>query len=215
MGAAPQAPRTRVTARARDLRFDAGSLSLNLVATAGRRPVGPLERMGDAERLAAWCRGVGLTPAPGYDPDALLRSLHALRDAAYDIASSLLDGRRPSPASVNLVNELAAPEPPAPRLELTPDSVRPAPGSALLPEDALLSVVARDLIDLVSDASRRERLTRCASEVCRMLYLNPPSGRPRQWCSMRRCGNNAKAAAHRRRKAATDEGRRAPESGST
>ncbi|MET9330538.1 CGNR zinc finger domain-containing protein [Streptomyces sp. P9-2] len=145
----------------------------------------------------------------------MLRSLHALRDAAYDIASSLLDGRRPSPASVNLVNELAAPEPPAPRLELTPDSVRPAPGSALLPEDALLSVVARDLIDLVSDASRRERLTRCASEVCRMLYLNPPSGRPRQWCSMRRCGNNAKAAAHRRRKAATDEGRRAPESGST
>ncbi len=138
-----------------------------------------------------------------------------MRDAAYDIASSLLDGRRPSPASVNLVNELAAPEPPAPRLELTPDGVRPAPGSALLPEDALLSVVARDLIDLVSDASRRERLTRCASEVCRMLYLNPPSGRPRQWCSMRRCGNNAKAAAHRRRKAATDEGRRAPESGST
>ncbi|MFC7512369.1 ABATE domain-containing protein [Streptomyces thermocarboxydus] len=51
--------------------------------------------MGDAERLAAWCRGVGLTPAPGYEAEALLRSLHALRDAAYDIASSLLDGHRP------------------------------------------------------------------------------------------------------------------------
>lgn len=97
MGAAPQAPRTRVTARARDLRFDAGTLSLNLVATVGRRPAGPVERMGDTERLAAWCRGVGLAPAPGYEAEALLRSLHALRDAAYDIASSLLDGHRPSP----------------------------------------------------------------------------------------------------------------------
>ncbi|GGQ55844.1 MULTISPECIES: CGNR zinc finger domain-containing protein [Actinomycetes] len=206
MGAAPQAPRTRVTARARDLRFDAGSLSLNLVATVGRRPVGPVERMGDAERLAAWCRGVGLTPAPGYEPEALLRSLHALRDAAYDIASSLLDGHHPSPASVELVNGLAACEPPAARLELTAGGVRPAPGSGMLTEDALLSVVARDLIELVADASRRERLTACASEVCRMLYLNPPSGRARQWCSMRRCGNNAKAAAHRRRRAATAEG---------
>ncbi|MFE8952682.1 CGNR zinc finger domain-containing protein [Streptomyces althioticus] len=206
MGAAPQAPRTRVTARARDLRFDAGSLSLNLVATVGRRPVGPVERMGDAERLAAWCHGVGLTPAPGYDAKALLRSLHALRDAAYDIASSLLDGHRPSPASVDLVNGLAACEPPAARLELTSTGVRPAPGSDLLTEDALLSAVSRDLIELVSDASRRERLTTCASEVCRMLYLDPPSGRTRQWCSMRRCGNNAKAAAHRRRRAATAEG---------
>ncbi|NEC49196.1 CGNR zinc finger domain-containing protein [Actinospica acidiphila] len=206
MGAAPQAPRTRVTARARDLRFDAGSLSLNLVATVGRRPVGPVERMGDAERLAAWCRGVGLTPAPGYEPEALLRSLHALRDAAYDIASSLLDGHRPSPASVELVNGLAACEPPAARLELTAGGVRPAPGSGMLTEDALLSVVARDLIELVADPSRGERLTSCASEVCRMLYLNPPSGRARQWCSMRRCGNNAKAAAHRRRRTATAGG---------
>ncbi|MGW3479919.1 CGNR zinc finger domain-containing protein [Streptomyces althioticus] len=206
MGAAPQAPRTRVTTRARDLRFDAGSLSLNLVATVGRRPVGPVERMGDAERLATWCRGVGLTPAPGYEPEALLRSLHALRDAVYDIASSLLDGHHPSPASVELVNGLAACEPPAARLELTAGGVRPAPGSGMLTEDALLSVVARDLIELVADASRRERLTACASEVCRMLYLNPPSGRARQWCSMRRCGNNAKAAAHRRRRAATAEG---------
>lgn len=59
MGASPQEPRTRVTARARDLRFDAGTLSLNLVATVGRRPAGPVERMGDAERLAAWCAAWG------------------------------------------------------------------------------------------------------------------------------------------------------------
>lgn len=68
-----QPPRTRVTAQLRALRFDAGTLCLNLVATVGRRPGVPVERMGDAERLEAWCRGVGLTLADGYDPGTSCR----------------------------------------------------------------------------------------------------------------------------------------------
>ncbi|WP_252126560.1 hypothetical protein [Streptomyces sp. MBT84] len=51
--------RTRITARQRELRFDAGSLSLNLIATVGRRPTTPIERMGDIERLTAWFAGWG------------------------------------------------------------------------------------------------------------------------------------------------------------
>ncbi len=106
--------------------------------------------------------------------------------------------------SVDLVNALAHWR--TARTQAGVDGGRGAtgPGSDLLTENALLSAVARDLIGLVSDESRRERLTMCASEVCRMLYLNPASGLPRQWCSMRRCGNTAKAAAHRRRRSATD-----------
>src|SRR3954447_3812931 len=204
MGGSPQAPRTRVTSQARDLRFDAGALSLDLVATVGRRPVGPVERMGDVRRLDAWCRGVGVTLTRGHEPASVLRSLHVLRDAAFDVASSAVDGHRPSPGSVALVTELAGVEPPVPQLELTEDGVPAAQHGARLTERELLSVIARDLIRLVSDPELRARLTMCASDACRMIYLNPPSGRPRQWCSMRRCGNNAKAAAHRRRKAVHD-----------
>ncbi|MFB7653256.1 MULTISPECIES: CGNR zinc finger domain-containing protein [unclassified Streptomyces] len=192
-------PRRRVTARLRELRFDAGALSLNLVATVGRRPGVPVERMGDAAHLDAWCRGVGVVPADGQDPEEMLRSLHALRAAAYDIASSALDGHRPRPGSVDLVNRLARTEPPVPRLEPAADGGWAPKGGRALTREALLSLVARDLIDLVTDEARSSRLTACASEACRMLFLDSGGGRPRKWCSMRRCGNQAKAAGHRSR----------------
>ncbi|MFD4257888.1 CGNR zinc finger domain-containing protein [Streptomyces sp. NPDC058534] len=193
------APRRRVTAGLRELRFDAGALSLNLVATVGRRPGVPVERMGDAARLDAWCRGVGVALADGQDPLEVLRSLYALRAAAYDIASSALARHRPGPRSVDLVNQLARTEPPVPRLEPAADGGWVPQGSRALTREALLSLVARDLIDLMTDGARRSRLTACASEVCRMLFLDSGGGRPRKWCSMRRCGNQAKAAGHRSR----------------
>ncbi|MET9353037.1 CGNR zinc finger domain-containing protein [Streptomyces sp. NPDC006617] len=195
-------PRRRVTAQLRALRFDAGTLCLNLVATVGRRPEVPVERMGDPERLEAWCRGVGVTLEDGYDPQDVLRSLHALRAAAHDIASGALDAHRPRQQSVDLVNLLARTEPPDPGMELTADGTWVAKGRRTLSKEALLSLVARDLIDLMTDEARRSRLTACASEVCRMLCLDSGGGRPRKWCSMRRCGNQAKAAGRRLRESA-------------
>ncbi|MFD6188651.1 CGNR zinc finger domain-containing protein [Streptomyces sp. NPDC060275] len=195
-------PRRRVTAHMRALRFDAGTLCLNLVATVGRRPGVPVERMGDGESLEAWCRGVGVTLEDGYDPQDVLRSLHALRAAAHDIASGALDAHRPRRQSVDLVNLLARTEPPCPQMKLTADGAWVAEGSGTLGKEALLSLVARDLIDLMTDEARRSRLTACASEACQMLCLDSGGGRPRKWCSMRRCGNQAKAAGRRLRESA-------------
>ncbi|MFI1753171.1 CGNR zinc finger domain-containing protein [Streptomyces sp. NPDC020571] len=202
MDAVRHEPRRRVTAQARELRFDAGTLCLDLVATVGRGPEAPVERMGDASRLEAWCRGVGVALEDGYDPEDVLRSLHALRAAAHDIASGAVDAHRPRQQSVDLVNLLARTEPPAPRLELTADGAWVPKESRTLTKEALLSLVARDLIDLMTDGARRSRLTACASETCRMLCLDSGAGRPRKWCSMRRCGNRAKAAGHRLRASA-------------
>ncbi|WP_037780618.1 CGNR zinc finger domain-containing protein [Streptomyces sp. HGB0020] len=199
-------PRRRVTEQQRDLRFDAGALCLNLVATVGRRPHIPVERMGDAARLEAWCRGVGVSLAQGYDAAGLLASLHELRTAAFDIASSAVDGHAPAPQAIALVNRLARIHPPAPQMELTADGPRSSPDSELLTAQELLSVIARDLIDLMSDDARRSRMRACAGETCRMIYVDTPGGRPRKWCSMRRCGNQAKAASHRRRSSPSQDG---------
>ncbi|WP_308404340.1 MULTISPECIES: CGNR zinc finger domain-containing protein [Streptomyces] len=199
-------PRRRVTEQQRDLRFDAGALCLNLVATVGRRPHIPVERMGDAARLEAWCRGVGVSLAQGYDAAGLLASLHELRTAAFDIASSAVDGHAPAPQAIALVNRLARIHPPAPQMELTAGGPRSSPDSELLTAQELLSVIARDLIDLMSDDARRSRMRACAGETCRMIYVDTPGGRPRKWCSMRRCGNQAKAASHRRRSSPSQDG---------
>lgn len=198
MGATTQEqPRRRVTQQQRQLRFDAGTLCLDLVATVGRRPLAPVERMGDAARLEAWCQGVGLTLRPGYDAATVLASLHQLRAAAFDIASSALDAHEPDQPALALVNRLARTPPPVPQLELTPDGPRASPHHDLLTVQELLSVIARDLISLIADDARRSRLRACASDTCRMLYLDNPRGRTRKWCSMQRCGNQAKAAHHR------------------
>ncbi|MFF3904542.1 CGNR zinc finger domain-containing protein [Streptomyces sp. NPDC001848] len=192
---------TRVTVRLRELRFDAGSLSLNLIATLGRRPVSPVERLHGVERLRSWCAGVGLLLRDEDATPRTVESLHALRAAAYDITTAVLHGRRPNPDSVELVNRRAQVEPPAPRLSLSASGLHVDERRAHLSADALQSLIARDLVALLGDPARRSRLRECDSETCRMIYLDTGRGRPRRWCSMQRCGNSAKAARHRRRAA--------------
>ncbi|WP_432164257.1 CGNR zinc finger domain-containing protein [Streptomyces tendae] len=193
-----QDPRgTRVTARLRELRFDAGSLSLNLIATVGRRPVTPIERMGDVQRLMAWLDGVGIRIHPAENTTTLLAALHDLRACAYDVTAGYLHRDAPPERSVRMLNRFAEPEPPAPRLDLDADGL-PAADPSGLSAPLVLSAVSRDLITLLSDPLRRQEIRECDSEVCRMIYLDTTRGRPRKWCSMQRCGNTAKAARHRR-----------------
>ncbi|MET8786112.1 CGNR zinc finger domain-containing protein [Streptomyces sp. NPDC004589] len=197
--------RTRITARQRELRFDAGSLSLNLVATVGRRPSTPVERMGDIERLKSWCAGVGLAVRPEEDLERLLAALHELRACAHDVTAGYLRGRAPRSESVRLLNRLAAVNPPVPCLEVGADGLPAAAADTALSAPALLSSIARDLITLLSDPVRRQNLRACDAEVCRMIYLDSGQGRPRKWCSMQRCGNITKAARHRQQREAAAE----------
>lgn len=190
--------RTRVTAQIRELRFDAGSLSLNLIATIGRRPSAPIDRMGEIDQLRAWCEGVGLTVHPDEDLLGLLDALHKLRTCAYEVTAGYLHRHAPQEESVRLLNQLARVNPPAPQFEADADGLPAAAGSPCLTAPALLSLIARDLITLISDPKQRQKLRECDSEICRMIYLDAAQGRPRKWCSMQRCGNSTKAARHRR-----------------
>jgi predicted RNA-binding Zn ribbon-like protein len=62
-----------------------------------------------------------------------------------------------------------------------------------------MSSVARDAID-VFGGPRAARLKRCEGSRCALLFVDTSRSGRRRWCSMERCGNRAKAAAHRRRK---------------
>ncbi|MEU6655285.1 CGNR zinc finger domain-containing protein [Streptomyces sp. NPDC046900] len=197
--------RTRVTAQLRELRFDAGTPSLNLIATIGRRPSAPIERIGDIDRLRAWCEGVGLTVHPDEDLAALLDALHELRACAYDVTAGYLHRHAPQEESVRLLNQLARVNPPAPQLKTDADGLPAAASTPGLSTPALLSLIARDMITLISDPKQRQKLRECDSELCRMIYLDAAQGRPRKWCSMQRCGNSTKAARHRHHRQKTGD----------
>lgn len=103
------------------------------------------------------------------------------------------------PAALDRVNAVARPAPPAPR------AVRASDGSLaraldVAPErDALLSAVARDAVDLLTDPVARGRLRQCAGGRCPRIYLDTSRGGRRRWCSSEVCGNRERVARHRRR----------------
>ncbi|WP_326565298.1 CGNR zinc finger domain-containing protein [Amycolatopsis rhabdoformis] len=191
-------PRVRVTAQLRELRFDAGSRALDLVATVGRRPTVAVERLSDPTRLDAWATGVGLPLVPGEATQEALAQAHRLREAVFRVVTDALADAPVDPASAAIVETWAAHHADPPRLALAADG-RLTPGPRRHTAASMLAVVARDAIDLVTDPARRVAVHACDSPLCRMLFLDAPGGRPRRWCSMQRCGNSSKAAAFRER----------------
>jgi predicted RNA-binding Zn ribbon-like protein len=83
--------------------------------------------------------------------------------------------------------------------------VKAAGATAALREDAevrmplgLLTPVAAAAAKLLASGNR-ERLRRCAAADCGLWFYDTSRGGKRRWCSMARCGNRAKVAAHYRR----------------
>jgi predicted RNA-binding Zn ribbon-like protein len=188
-------------------RFDSGRVCLDLVATAAG-PFGGCEQLDGPARLAHWLAAAGLVPQGTrltvVDDSWVLRFCQ-LRAGVDRLIAAELAGRR-ADGALEKVNELAAGTPPAPR------AVR-ARGGALVrtlsaaPEcGALLAVVARDAVTMLTDPVARAGLRRCEGDGCGRLYLDTSRGRRRRWCSSEVCGNRERVARHRRRAAAIAAG---------
>ncbi|OIJ67680.1 CGNR zinc finger domain-containing protein [Streptomyces mangrovisoli] len=181
-------------------RFDAGRICLDLLATAH-----PEERFDALDPLCAWITGAGLVP-PGTplghaDPSWLVGFRELRAHIAQLVHSGPAAERRPPDAALGRVNDLARTAPPAPR------AVRGADGVLVRQLDeppacaALLAVVARDAVELLTDPVDRARLRQCEGDNCPIVYVDTSRGRRRRWCSSEVCGNRERVARHRRRAA--------------
>ncbi|MEU0210172.1 ABATE domain-containing protein [Streptomyces canus] len=180
-----------------ELRFDAGRISLDLLATTH-----PEERFDSTEVLCAWIVGSGLVP-DGTDLS------HA--DPSWLVGFRELRGRigqlvRGAPGhgydlALAHVNDVARAAPPAPR------AVRDEGGSLVRELDgppgcaALLGAIARDAVGLLTDPVARAAIRECEGDNCPIVYLDTSRGRRRRWCSSEVCGNRERVARHRRRAA--------------
>lgn len=181
-------------------RFDSGRVCLDLVAT-GEPTTRGREQLDGAVSLGHWLIGSGLVPqgTPLAAVDARwVRSFAALRDGVGQLVRAEIDGRDAA-AALERVNALAAGAPPGIRAVRGEDGDLVRALSAEPECDALLAVVARDAVELLTDPAARARLRQCEGDSCRRVYLDTSRGRRRRWCSSEVCGNRERVARHRRR----------------
>ncbi|MFJ9902781.1 CGNR zinc finger domain-containing protein [Streptomyces sp. NPDC101152] len=184
-----------------ELRFDAGRICLDLLATTH-----PEERFDSLEVLCAWIVGAGLVP-PGTslahaDP-AWLVEFRELRGRVGQLVRGVSAAvHRPAyDVALGRVNEIARTAPPAPR------AVRRADGALVRELDGppgcaqLLGAIARDAVELLTDPVARAGLRQCEGDNCPIFYVDSSRGRRRRWCSSEVCGNRERVARHRRRAA--------------
>jgi len=101
------------------------------------------------------------------------------------------------PAGFTVEESLAADGPNPADLAPTATLAALAPTAAL----AALAPIAVATARLLATADPH-RLRTCAAADCAAWFLDTSKSGRRRWCSMERCGNRAKAARHRRRRAA-------------
>ena len=77
-------------------------------------------------------------------------------------------------------------------LRFDPDGAARLEGDGLVA--ALLAIIARAQAD-----GTWERMKACRAEDCRWAFYDRSRNRSRAWCSMRECGNRAKARSYRAR----------------
>ncbi|MET8767976.1 ABATE domain-containing protein [Streptomyces sp. NPDC004658] len=181
-------------------RFDAGRVCLDLLATTH-----PGERLDGVGALCAWIGCAGLVPdgtALGHADVSWLAGFRELRGCV----GVLVRGPGPGDASsygraLGRVNELALGATPA------PVAVRGEGGGLVRalagPPScaALLALVARDAVELLTDPVARAAVRECEGDDCPLVYLDTSRGRRRRWCSSEVCGNRERVARHRRRAA--------------
>ncbi|MGW7408278.1 CGNR zinc finger domain-containing protein [Streptomyces sp. NPDC054833] len=186
-----------------ELRFDAGRICLDLLATSH-----PGERLDSVGPLRAWIVGCGLVPAGtalAHADSGWLVGFRELRGHVELLVRGELaaaDGRSYGPA-LGRLNEIARIAPPAPR------AVRGEDGTLVRELDgppgcaALLGAVARDAVELLTDPVAWAAVRECEGDNCPIVYLDTSRGRRRRWCSSEVCGNRERVARHRRRAALT------------
>jgi predicted RNA-binding Zn ribbon-like protein len=216
--------RNRVAERAFDL--SGGALCLDFANTLDDRPAAhPSEGLGSYADLLAFARQSHALPASHVDAllaeaarrpaeaEAALATALDLREVIYRLFLALSEGRAVPAADLASLNRalgLALAQ--ARVVAAVPvDNGKSSRGSPQLagrfawgwarePVDlaAPLWPVARTAADLLTSADL-SALRLCASDACAWLFLDTSRNGSRRWCSMRTCGNRAKARRHHAR----------------
>ncbi|MBZ3901116.1 CGNR zinc finger domain-containing protein [Streptomyces griseiscabiei] len=179
-------------------RFDCGHLCLDFLTTDH-----PHEHLDTPDDLRAWITAAALVPGATPLDHITADWLTGFRELRGHIAQLVRVGPelRPHPFDVSLarVNELARAATPAVRAVRADDGTLTRALDRTPDRAALLALLARDTVELLTDPVACAGLRRCAGDNCPVVYVDTSRGRRRRWCSSEVCGNRERVARHRRR----------------
>ena len=186
--------------------FRGGHLALDFANTLTSRnfAAAPKDRLSDYRELTLWANAAGLLSKAEArrlerearkrpeDAAAVLASAKALREA---LARLLTASDKGNAADLILVNAALARAPVRDGLVAQGGGSGwglEAEGEPL--ERPLWPILWEGAALLTSD--QRTRISACAGDDCRWLFLDLSRNKSRRWCSMEDCGNRAKARRH-------------------
>ena len=194
-----------------------GRLSLDFTNTvSGMRVVAPVERLNSYADLVSWGRQVGALDAAQArrllaeaerDPGAAARALAeaiTFREALFRAFRAVAENGAPAAEDLDSLNRVLSRARARERLLCRGGRCAlawPADDASL---DRMLWPVARSAAEVLTSAevSRVRICEATATDGCGWLFLDETRNRSRRWCSMKDCGNRAKARRHYRRRRA-------------
>src|ERR1700733_6774472 len=128
-------------------RTGAGRICLDFTRTLRYRGrPGETEELPDQAALAAWLRQFGPDLPERLPTPAQLALARRLREAVHQLVTAGRGGSAGPPPALDVVNAAGSRAPPAPRI----DAAGQLSGHAADPVSAVLALVARDALDLVT-----------------------------------------------------------------
>jgi predicted RNA-binding Zn ribbon-like protein len=189
--------------------WSGGRPAVDFVNTRRERWRRGVETLVTPEDLATWLVRAGVMETSG-GAGTVTRKVLAqavdLREAIDALLVGAIDGAAaaaaPTPAAaeaITLIDDWLVFAGVRPQLVCDPG------GAPLLTERAAADSPRRALGTIALDAAtmlgtdQRSRIRICASETCSGRFFDRSPAGQRRWCSMRTCGNEAKARRHRQR----------------
>jgi predicted RNA-binding Zn ribbon-like protein len=185
--------------------WSGGRPAVDFVNTRRERWRRGVETLVTPDDLATWLIRAGVMDADGPAPVTrkVLGQARDLREAIDALLVATIEARPAPGDAITLVDDWLVFAGVRPQLVAAPDGVaRLTERAAADSPRRALGMVALDAAAMLG-TDQRARIRICASETCSGRFFDrSPAGR-RRWCSMRTCGNEAKARRHRARQKAS------------
>ncbi|MBO1903100.1 ABATE domain-containing protein [Leucobacter weissii] len=181
------------TAKDLKLQLRSGRLSLDFIATLGEWEGRRIERIVDSAQWLCWL-GKARVVCPPAATEGDLREMQELREHAYRVIRAKVEETTPPLDSLAVINRFALTPPPPPQID---DDGRTLKRALMQRPDEVLSVIARDLIDLLS-GPLQNRIRKCEEESCEFYFADNSRPGRRRWCTS--CGAAAASARYRNRR---------------